>query len=72
MVYSLLPLDVGFCVRRAGLTVLLPADARAVRYRWWRADRVATGPAESVAAALRRAGYRVRVVLTGPLEFRPE
>ena len=41
---SLLPLDVGFSVRAAGLTVLLPAAATAIRYRWFRADRVELAP----------------------------
>ena len=66
---SLLPLDVGFSVRAAGLTVLLPAAATAIRYRWFRADRVATGTAEQIARQLVRAGFRVRIVSESGLSF---
>lgn len=70
MTYSLLPRDVGFCPRRLGLMVLLPADARRVHHRRWPGSRVAVGrSADAIADQLRRAGYRVRVVIAGTLAF---
>lgn len=69
--HSLMPIDVGFCPRLLKMTILLPADVDAIRYRWNRANRIARGSAETIARELRATGLPVVIVPAGSgLSFR--
>ena len=60
--YSFLPIDIGFDLRLHRQALVLPGDAGSVTYLTpEKKQTTATGTRFELAAALRRAGYRVQL-----------
>lgn len=65
---SVLPIDVGFDLRAAGVTVAVPADTHSAAYDDAGVERVVRGTADEIVVALEAAGYTC--VLVGSREPR--